>query len=170
MDSAFRTDPHWMDRFVLLDFPVETETETKSYSRRHRRSCAARHAAIDAGGSQCASRAIRGCRRHGRCKGTNPPGRAGTSGSGKIRTLWAGEKWNPSVRPARNWENIPGKSDRWRVRAALRIRIRSKIADPLDWSDRREYPGRVRAGCRPQAPPLFYRRDRLARKWPTGRH
>src|SRR5664280_1478658 len=51
--------------------------------------------------------------RHGRGKGRNPPGSAGTSESGKIRTLRAGEKWNPSVRTAWDRENIPGESDRW---------------------------------------------------------
>jgi hypothetical protein len=43
----------------------------------------------------------------------------------------AGEKWNPLVRPARNRENISGESDRWRVRAELRLRIRSEAGTPF---------------------------------------
>src|SRR5664280_869204 len=54
-----------------------------------------------------------------------------------------------SVRTAWDRENISGESDRWRVRAALRIRIRSEAADPLDWRDWREYPGSVCAGRKP---------------------
>src|SRR6516165_3445913 len=108
MDSAFRTDSHWLGSFVLLDFPVEIETETETCFRRHRRSGAARQAAIGEVGCQCSSGAVCRCRRHGRGKGADPPGRAGTSGSGKIRALWTGEKWNPPVRTARDREDVPG--------------------------------------------------------------
>src|SRR5271157_4927658 len=46
----------------------------------------------------------------------------------------------------------------------------SPAADPLDWRDRRKHTGSIRSSSRPQARPLLHRRDRLAGRWPAGRH
>ena len=166
----YGTEHRWLASFILLDFPGATKTKEWSSPRRYWRPGSASGTKTCRSRSQCTSGTVRRSRRHGRGKGTNPRGSAGTSESGKVRTLRAGEKRNPSVRSARNWKNLPGESDRRRVRAALRIRIRSEAADPLDWRDWRKHPGSVRAGSRPQARPLLHRRDRLAGRWPAGRH
>src|SRR5271157_1583120 len=123
VDSVSRTGPYRFDRFLFQDSVFKAESTEDS--RDHRQTNSAGGAKTCRNRSQCTGGTVQRSRRHGRGKGTNSRGSPGTSESGKVRTLRTGKERNPSVRSTRNWKNIPSKGDRRRVRAALRIRIRS---------------------------------------------
>src|SRR5581483_8514361 len=108
MGSVFRIDPHRVDYFVLLDFPVEIQTKATSSSRCCRRTSTAAAGTTGRGNSQCAYPAVCRRRRSGRREGANPPGGAGAFETGKVRTLRLVAKRDSVIRPAWNWQDFPG--------------------------------------------------------------